>query len=620
MDPMGPVPGSADGWIGATSGAGEPLGSAARNSGSTVAASSQVGRRHGLPPDGSSDDRPAWLPRESPNGSAGGHRAPAPSRQRWFDGVLAHRQVLIPAAATVGVILLFIAYYSQAKTQITLSEGASQALQGWDLLHGNLLLHGWSLSDVSFYSTEIPEYALVEAVRGLSAATVPFAAALSYTILVVLAGWLARGGTVGREAWTRTLIAVGIMLAPTIGAATQLLMASPDHIGIHVPLFLIYLVIDRMRPRWWLPVVIFALLTWALIADELVLVEGALPIAAVAVVRMYRRRGPWRGQLYDLALLLGAGASAIAAQAALRLINALGGFYVRTPIAAFGTYEQISKTFWLKFENILLVFGSDFFGRTAGGKVLVAIIHLVGLALVIWAVARVVKRFYVEEDQIAQMLTVAFVGVFAAYLFGTKADANEIVGLLPIGAVLAGRVLGGKIVTSDLVPALSAVLVLTSVFLFANWTSYPKTNPNSVVASWLQAHHYKYGLAGYWNASSITAETGGRVVVRPIRTYQDGVLATNFETSSQWYSPQHQHANFVVWTNEDFCGDLCLKRRGILGAFGKPDHTYVVGAYVVLVYHRNLLPSVPYLGFCGTSWPWLAEGTPTRDLQCNSHA
>ncbi|HET9895593.1 MAG TPA: hypothetical protein VFQ44_11760 [Streptosporangiaceae bacterium] len=543
-----------------------------------------------------------------------------PSSGSRFPAALLSTRYLIPAFAAVGLVLLGLAYLAQAKTQGIISEGASQALQGWDMLHGNFLLHGWSMSDVSFYTTEIPEYAVVEALRGLSGNTVAIAAALSYFLQVVMAGFLARGRSAGKEAWVRTFIAVGIMLAPTLGPATALLMASPDHIGTHVPLLLIFLVIDRVRPRWWLPVVIVVLLTWAQVADALVLVEGALPIAAVSLIRMYRRRGPWRGQVYDLSMLVAAGLSAGLSKVVLKVIMDAGGFYVRTPIAAFGTPDQIGTTFWAKIENVLLVYGADFFGQVLSGTVFVAAIHLIGLVLVVWALVHVVRHFFVEEDQIAQMFAVAFVAVFAAYIFGTKTDSNEIVGLLPIGAVLAGRMLGKKVIDSRLVPALGVILLVTVVFLVGNASSAPKPNANHVVASWLQEHHYKYGLAGYWNASSVTAETGGNVMVRPIRTYNDFVLATNFETNATWYDPKQHYANFVIWTSTDFCGDLCLKRKGLLGAFGKPAREYAVGNYLVLVYNKNLLPAVPYLGFCGTSWPWVARGEPTANLHCNSHA
>ena len=73
-------------------------------------------------------------------------------------------------------------------------------LESWAMLHGNLLLHGWHLSDVSFYTTELPEYMLVELVRGLNPDVVRLCAALTYTLLVVLAAAVAYGARHGRQA------------------------------------------------------------------------------------------------------------------------------------------------------------------------------------------------------------------------------------------------------------------------------------------------------------------------------------------------------------------------------------------------------------------------------------
>ncbi|HET7018230.1 MAG TPA: hypothetical protein VFI65_30210 [Streptosporangiaceae bacterium] len=558
-----------------------------------------------------------------PDAPADAEPAPAkPSSGSRFAGLagLREQRFAQPAIVAIGILLLAVAYLLQARTMPQISEGSSQALQGWDMLHGNVLLHGWSLSDVSFYTTEIPQYALVEAIKGLNGFTVPLAAAISYFLQVVMAGFLAKGRATGREGWTRALIAVGIMLAPPLGPATALLMASPDHAGTHVPLLLIYLILDRVRPRWWLPILITILLAWATIADALVLVEGTLPIAAVCAVRMYRRRGPWRAQLYDLSLVVGAGLSVELARVVLKLVEHAGGFYVRTPIAAFGTPDQVAALLWTKIENILLIFGADFFGKIVNGNVIVAFLHLIAVAMVVWALAAVIRRFYVEEDQILQMLTLAFVVVFGAYLLGTKPDSNEIVGLLPIGAVVAGRALGGRVIKLRLVPVLAALFATFSIFLIGNASAPAHPNANNEVAVWLQQHHYTYGLGGYWNASSITAETGGKVNVRPIRTYQNYVLTTNFENNVTWFDPTKHYANFVVWIQNHHCGNLCLTKEGLDGAFGPPKHTYYVGNYIVFKYDHNLLPQVPYLSFCGTAWPWVAKGAPTTNLACNAHA
>ena len=68
----------------------------------------------------------------------------------------------------LGVIAAFACYLQLARTRAVNSDGAGQALQAWDMLHGNLLLHGWLLGDVSYYTTEVPQYVLVEVLRGLN--------------------------------------------------------------------------------------------------------------------------------------------------------------------------------------------------------------------------------------------------------------------------------------------------------------------------------------------------------------------------------------------------------------------------------------------------------------------
>jgi hypothetical protein len=66
-----------------------------------------------------------------------------PRRRRW----------LAALAWLLCGVLLFWCYLRISRTVPTNSDGAANALQAWDMLHGNLLLRGWWLSDVSFYTT-----------------------------------------------------------------------------------------------------------------------------------------------------------------------------------------------------------------------------------------------------------------------------------------------------------------------------------------------------------------------------------------------------------------------------------------------------------------------------------
>jgi len=170
---------------------------------------------------------------------AGDDEAPATAGSTGFR-VLRGRPWAVTAVWVLGVICAFAANLQLARTRAVNSDGASNALQAWDMLHGNLLLHGWSLSDVSFYTTELPQYMLVEVVRGLNQDVVHVAAAMTYTLAMLLAALLAKGNATGRQALGRVLIAAGIMLAPQLASGVNILLSSPDHIGTSVPVMVVW--------------------------------------------------------------------------------------------------------------------------------------------------------------------------------------------------------------------------------------------------------------------------------------------------------------------------------------------------------------------------------------------
>src|ERR1700722_13931804 len=248
------------------------------------------------------------------------------ARRRW------------PAVAVMaGIAVLFYCAQRQARQMGVQSDGAAMELQAWAMLHGNLLLHGWYLSDVSFYTTELPEYARVEMARGLKPDVARLCAALTYTLLVVLAAAVAYGARPAdkRTATVRAGIAVAVMIGPTALAATTLLN-DPDHTGTAVPILLALLILDRARRRWWVPVVVAAVLGWALVGDPLVLLIGVAPLVIVSGARSFGllalRRQPLAVAWYDLSLAA-AGLAAAAGGTALNDLLKADHRFVLSPSA-----------------------------------------------------------------------------------------------------------------------------------------------------------------------------------------------------------------------------------------------------------------------------------------------
>ena len=219
--------------------------------------------------------------REASAGLAG--PATASARRR------AERAVLVALAVAV----LFFCYLRQSSSVPVSSDGSGNILQAWDMLHGNLLLRHWYSSDVSFYTTELPQYALIEALLAhwlaLGAWVVHVGAAMTYTLLVLLAALLAKGRAQGGAGLARALLAAGIMMAPQV-SATSIVLLSPDHTGTAVPVLVAWLLIDRYphaRPRWLVPAAVGAILAWTMVADSVVLLTCIAPLVLVVVVRSF---------------------------------------------------------------------------------------------------------------------------------------------------------------------------------------------------------------------------------------------------------------------------------------------------------------------------------------------
>ncbi|MGH3256933.1 MAG: hypothetical protein ACRDOU_16310, partial [Streptosporangiaceae bacterium] len=390
--------------------------------------------------------------------SAARHARPAGERTR-LPRHAAGRRLLAWAAIALTVVALFVAYLMVSRTYPENSDEANILLMASDMLHGNVLLHGWYLSDVSFYTTELPQYALLERLIGLHSDTAHVAAAMTYTLVVLVAALLARGAT-RPGAWPRTLLTVAIMVAPQLGVGVFVLLLSVGHIGTAVPLMLTWLVIDCAGPPggsggkgfspgsegsrgvvppgvhspqassrpWggrragWASALVFLLLTWVLVADPLVLVIGIIPLIAVCAVRVIgaviaarrsdRRSPGWlgaslRARQYEVFLA----AAAILAYGAASLVNRLlraSGSFLLHPVG----YKLAPLRTWLHHarvtgQGLLALFGAKPQGPAI--EMAFALVHLAGVALVAWAICRVARRFLSWPDLVSQILLAAMV-------------------------------------------------------------------------------------------------------------------------------------------------------------------------------------------------------------------
>jgi hypothetical protein len=544
--------------------------------------------------------------------AAGLTEAPAVASRpaRTPAAALAVRAGLVALAAAV----LFFCYWRQSQAVPLSSDGSSNVLQAWDMLHGNLLLHNWWVSDVSFYTTELPQYMLIEALAGLGPWVVHAAAAMTYTLLVLLAAVLAAGGRPPRtprarggyppRRTPRALLAAGLMLSPQLGA-TSILLLSPDHTGTAVPLLVIWLLIDRAKPRWYVPVLVGLLFTVTMVGDSIILLTGVVPLVLVgagrALAGLIKGGRPRTSSWYELSLAGAAAAAGVAGSFGSRVMAALGG-YRQSPVLADTDLSQLQHGSWVTFHGFLELFGANvfnpgFFGTRPALEVVFVAIHLAGAILAVWALGVGLVRIFRPGELIVPVFAVAVVANLGAYMISTHArdllGAREMAAVLPLGAVLAGRILGDRIAAWTraarrwFVPVLSVLAAgyLAALGFGAAQAAAPAGN--EPLAGWLAAHGLTRGLASYWQANSTTVASSGHVVVSAVVPDVGGRLVPYlWESDVASYDPARHFANFVVvdgpsvWPGMQPSAQL---------TFGRPARAYHIDGYTILVWNTNVL-------------------------------
>jgi hypothetical protein len=565
---------------------------------------------------------------EEPGRTAAGPRFRRFRRVRRFRW----RAIAIWSVCGLAALALWAAYARLSQTFPTNSDGAGNALQAWQMLHGNPLLRGWVLSDVSFYTTELPQYMLVELATGLNANVIHVAAGMTYALALVAAAALATGRARGWAAVIGGCIAAAIMLDPQSGDAIGVLLSSPDHIGTSVPMMLAWLILDRARPGWRSALAVSLVLGLAGVADSLVTYAAIAPLVLVVAIRLGHalltdrstsRRGILAGRRYEIGLAVGAVVATIAARVALRLIAALGGFSSPAPVASVASIHVIlSHNLPVVGRGLLMLFGADLLDYPVG---LVLVLHLVSVALVLVAVAVTAWHFLADLDLVAQLLLAGIVVNLAVFIVSSNVSwlptMREVDVVLPFGAALAGRQLGPRLAdalgrapelagrgsgptgrgsgrsraaAAGLVVALGLVGVGYAAGLVRQLTPRVPVSSQQRLADWLVARHLDNGLAGYWQAAVIAPMSDGSVQVRQIdvdyRLKPNKLVRGVREDWAGWYDPTAETADFVVLAPGADSYPGFTDRAAVIATFGRPAETYHFDRYTILVWPgANLL-------------------------------
>ncbi|MGE5134246.1 MAG: hypothetical protein ACM32E_15255 [Gemmatimonadota bacterium] len=548
-------------------------------------------------------DRP---PAQATRPGEGQQDAASPSRAgRWW----------VAAAWAGGAAALLAVLVRISLGSVTISDGANPALQAWDILHGQVLLPGWIIADANYYTLELPVYALSELVFGLTDLSGHVGSALTYLIVAASAVAVAVTGSRGAARAARAAVVIAVLAAPLVlRQGVAVLVEEPDHIGTAAYLLAAYLLIDRAPARRFTPPLL-TLILWAGQVGDATVRYVAVP--AILLVCGYRMLAARKLRSAEAALAVAAAAS-VALALATRVVMQRASAYATVPPPS----QLAAPALWPRHLLVTLRGVAAMSGvpvpvpRTALGMA-AAVFGAACLAAAGFGFARVIRgwRTGYRAEQLLCATIVINLGVYAVSALPNLHNWREIAAVLPCGAVLAARALvpatlaaraplpagpvpaprPGCVPPAGPAPAPRVRLVLTAAVLaavlpLAAAAVRPPARPAATaLASWLRAHGLRYGIAGYWDASTVTLESGNAVQVRAVTP---GGSIYHWETDLSWYRAAGHDATFAVAGRQRLWPTENLTVADVERRFGPPAAVRRVAGREILIYRTNLLQRV----------------------------
>jgi len=519
----------------------------------------------------SGEGKASETPPDQP-GSSGGVRPRA--RRAW--------EALAWAAGAAGLLLVLL------RVSMTVSppaDAASIALQAKDMLHGNVLLHGWLTGDVTFYTFELPLFALVEAFLGAGIAAVHAAMAVVDLIVAACATAVAVTGSRGIARAGRAAVVIAVSFAPAIVPEDRYLsIGLPDHTGTTVFLLLGCLLVERALGWRWMAPLLCLLLCAGQVGDvtvRYVYVPAIALVYALAVARTRRLRSA------DTAIVAAAVGSVPLSLAVRAVLLHLGAYQMVAPSTAIAPVSSWAHNAAQTWQGLRFVFGAQSPGGVSVGEALFGWACLLAAAVGFgWTLWR--WRTAQRVDQVLVVAIAVNLGVYAISTIALRPTPQELTGVPVLGAVLVARTLMPASIPLRGVAALAAPVFAAALVPLCLVATQPKAVPyRQSLSTWLQAQGLRHGLAMYVDAPQVNLMTNGEVQLRTVIAADGKINPFEWETKNSWFNPADNYANFVACVRS-----IPVFSRTAEGVFGRPASIRYVDGWEILIYHRNLIGEV----------------------------
>jgi hypothetical protein len=489
------------------------------------------------------------------------------------------------------LLVCAVGVYAVAKQTPQNSDSVQGFMEAQSILHGNLLLSGWHLTNDNYVFTDTPFFIAYEGLFGARTDALMVAPTVIYMlILVVCLAASVRSPKPSRHnvvalATIVLLIGLPALRAPSadpLAPSSPLFLADFHAASILFSLVALILVsrlaeAASIRSRPFLASTLALTCVIAVASDPYTLFFALGPAVFVLLCDVALSGGARK----DVGLAAIVVVSTAIGMALPRLISLLGGFgiwdiYSLKFVAPEKLWTNIQALFFgLLYSADAYVFGKDPFESET-------IMHLarlfgwvLGVITIIWNYRRVLRywrRSLLDRLLFASIVTLTLQCIFSdQFSFDLTADifhgGRGRVYIMPIvimGAILIARAIPVAAPQQPMrrlqIAAQSALVAISAGALMAHVTrsltmlsspAWVKANPYLDAGRWLEANGLTQGVGGYFDSSIIRALTKGRVSVNAVSAEPGGRLEPFvFDTDAHFYRGG-ETPMFVIWRTGD---------------------------------------------------------------------
>ncbi|MBE7042416.1 MAG: hypothetical protein E7399_02865 [Ruminococcaceae bacterium] len=444
------------------------------------------------------------------------------------------------------IIIAYCAWIISRICQMPINaDAACMILEAEDILAGNLFLKDWSLTGITFLTTDLPYYIIGTAIAGVSLNAYRIAVSLMFLVMLGCAVLLCLYGS--KRKWFSFAIFAGMGLFPTFYALSNTFV----HTAVFSFFFLTVLLVLRTEenPSRRNFTVLGILVALAVCGDGLALVLITLPLLALCLFRVVKK------PVLLAVCTIGGTVAGLLLQKLYLLFGADMNSLLHSEFIA---PAQLVDNVLLYIEYVLRLLNAYFFEKevfslkTAFYAVKI-LLFLLTCGVMYRSIRNACKK---EATDLPSLFTGIGFGLMTLILWLTTFSVNITTGryiaFLPLlmGILLAKWAEGFPLFQKPL-PIAAAVLLS---FCLAATNALPKDrepvpeNVLSRMATFLEEEGLTSGYAAFWDSTSITVYSEGHVNVRAVMYSGQALRPREWFCKKSWYD---EEANFVLIKNED---------------------------------------------------------------------